>query len=365
MINVTKTELPDFNEYTGYLKKIWKSHWLTNNGEYVKLLENKLQKHLDVKHCLALANGTLALQLAIKALELKGEVITTPFTFIASTTALLWEGLTPVFADIDKQTFNIDPDDVERKITKNTTAILAVHIYGNPCNLDRLGKIAKKHKLKLIYDAAHAFDVNYKNQSIFKYGDASIISFHATKIFHTIEGGALLTTNTNLSKKIEILRNFGIIEYQDRVVMAGINAKMNEFQSAMGLSNFKNISKKNAQRKIIYLKYISALSESKKVTFQKIEASTYNYSYMPVLFKNKVLRDKVYKTLAKKRINARKYFYPLITDYELFKKQNLTKKYSLINASNIADRILCLPIFASLNNTDLEKIITIVKTELN
>lgn len=364
MINVTKTDLPELEKYIKYLKKIWVSRWLTNNGDFVQLLEKKLAEYLKVKHLILVANGTLAIQLALKALKPKGEIITTPFTFAATTNVILWEGLTPVFADIDPETFNIDPKDVERKITNKTTAILAVHVYGNPCYVEELQEISAKYNLKLIFDAAHAFGVEYNNQSVLNYGDISTLSFHATKIFHTIEGGAIVVKDKNLLEKIKLLRNHGIIS-EEEVVLPGINAKMNEFQAAMGLCNLENIDEKIQLRKKIYEFYKKNFANI-NVKFQKIIASKYNYSYMPLLFEDIKKRNKVYTELIKNGIKSRKYFYPLTVDFDYFKEKgiNLIEKAHLKVASDIANRVLCLPLYPDIKIKTVNRIINIIKKAL-
>ena len=361
MINVAKSDLPPLEEYTEYLKKIWSSRWLTNNGEFAQLLEKKLENYLKVKNLGLVANGTLALQLALKALEIKGEVITTPFTFAATTNVILWDGLTPVFADIDPKTFNINPTDLEKKITDKTTAILAVHVYGNPCYVKELQEIADKHNLKLIYDAAHAFGVEYKNQSVLNYGDISTLSFHATKVFNTIEGGAIIIKDKESFEKLRLLINHGI-KSEEEVVLPGINAKMNEFQAAMGLCNLEDIDEKIQYRKKIYEHY-KERSADMPVKFQKILASKYNYIYMPVLFENIKKRDEVYLELIKNRIKPRKYFYPLTADFDYFKVEglNLVEKYNLNVASDIAKRVLCFPLYPDLKIEEVDKIIDITK----
>lgn len=365
MINITKTKLPKIEKYINYLKKIWETRWVTNNGEFVQLLEKELQDYLRVKNLIVVSNGTLALQLALKAFDLKGEVITTPFTFAATTNVLLWEGLEPVFADIDPQTFNIGPQDVERKITKKTSAILVVHVYGNCCYVEELQDIASKYNLKLIYDAAPAFDVEYKNQSILNYGDASTLSFHATKTFNTIEGGAIIVKDEELLEKLKLLRNFGI-RSEEEVIFPGINAKMNEFQAAMGLCNLKDIDEQIQLRKKIYERYKEMLSGNKNIKFQKIIASRYNYSYMPVCFKTMKKRDEIYAELIKNGIKSRKYFFPLTANFEYFKKKrvNLIEKYGLKIASDIADRILCLPLYPDLEMKTVDRIIKIIKQKI-
>lgn len=361
MITVTKSDLPPLEEYIEYLKKIWSSRWLTNNGEFVRLLERRLEEYLKVKNLGLVANGTLALQLALKALEIKGEVITTPFTFPATTNVILWEGLTPVFADIDHETFNIDPEDVEKKITDKTSAILAVHVYGNSCYVDELQEIADRYNLKLIYDAAHAFGVEYNNQSVLNYGDISILSFHATKLFHTIEGGAIIVKDEKLFDKLKLLRNFGI-KLEEEVVLPGINAKMNEFQAVMGLCNLEDIDEKIRFREKIYEHYKEKLTNT-SVKFQKIIASKYNYSYMPVCFENIEKRDEIYLELVKNGIKPRKYFYPLTVYFDYFKDKsiNLVEKYGLNVAFDVANRVLCLPLYPDLEIVDVDKIISIIK----
>lgn len=358
MLNVAKTDLPSLREYNFYLKKIWKTHWLTNNGEMFQKFEKQLSKYLGVKYVIPVSNGTLAIQIAIKALGLKGEIITTPFTFAATSTSIIWENCTPVFADIDKYTFNIDPADVERKITNRTSAILAVHVYGNPCYVEKLQKIAKKHKLRIIYDAAHAFGVKYKNKSILNYGDISTLSFHATKTFHTIEGGAIIVKNKRMLENIKLLINFGI-KSEEKIVMPGINAKMNEFQAAMGLCNLKKVDARIAKRKKIYEHYFVSFKKA-DIRFQKIISSRFNYTYMPIVLKNKETRDLLFENLIKQKIKPRKYFYPLITDFDYYKGQNLNQKLNLVNAKYISDRILCLPIFSILSKIDLNRIVKIV-----
>ena len=362
MITITKPDLPLLEKYIEYLKKIWSTRWLTNNGEFVQLLEKKLEEYLKVKNLLLVANGTLALQLALKTYKLKGEVITTPFTFAATTNVILWEGLTPVFADIDPETFNIDPKDVERKITDKTSAILAVHVYGNSCYVDELQEIADKYSLKLIYDAAHAFGVEYKNQSVLNYGNISTLSFHATKLFHTIEGGAIIANDGKIIEKLKLLRNFGITS-EEEIVLPGINAKMNEFQAIMGLCNFENIDEKIHIRKMIYDHYKKEFNGIKNIKFQRIIASKYNYGYMPICFENIEMRDKIYSELIKNGIKPRKYFYPLTSNFDYFKvkDKDIIKKDELRIANYISDRILCLPLYPDLEIEIVDKIIHIIK----
>ena len=267
-ITVTKPVLPDLAKYMEYLKRIWQTRRLTNEGEFVLLLEEKLKEYLRSEYFALLSNGTQALHIALKALNIKGEVITTPFTFSATTNVLVWEGLTPIFADIDSQTFNIDPTDVEKKITERTSAILAVHTYGNPCYVEELQEIADRHEVKLIYDAAHAFGTEYHNQPIVRYGDISTLSFHATKIFNTIEGGAISARDQNIYEKVKLLRNHGI-KSEEEVLLAGTNAKMNEFQAVMGLCNLEDVDEKIEKRKKIYEKYKEDLVRNREYSIPK------------------------------------------------------------------------------------------------
>ena len=362
MIDVTKSDLPSLEKYTEYLEKIWSTRWLTNNGEFVQLLEKRLAEYLKVKNLVLVTNGTLALQLALKVLDIKGEIITTPFTFAATTNVILWEGCTPVFADIDAETFNINPQDVERKITDKTSTILAVHVYGNSCHVEELQRIADKYNLKLIYDAAHAFGVEYKNQSILNYGDLSTLSFHAVKLFHTIEGGAIIANNVKIMETLKLLRNFGI-KSEEQIVLPGINAKMNEFQAIMGICNLENIDEKIQYRKTIYDYYKEKLSNIKDIKFQKIIASKYNYGYMPMCFDNIEMRDKIYLELIKNGIKPRKYFYPLTSNFDYFKEKDIdiVKKNELKIANYISDRILCLPLYYGLEIEVVDRIIKIIK----
>ena len=366
MITVTKSSLPPLGNYVKYLKRIWASRWLTNDGEFVRLLEKRLEDYLKVKNLALLSNGTLAIHLALKACELKGEVITTPFTFAATTNVLLWEGLKPIFADIDPETFNIDPGEVEKRITKKTCAILAVHVYGNPCYVEELQEIASRHDLKLIYDAAHAFGVEYRNQSVLSHGDVTILSFHATKVFNTIEGGAVVAKDEKLLERLKLLRNHGI-KSEEQVLIPGTNAKMNEFQAAMGLCNLENVDRCIKMRQTRYEYYREKMSDLGNVRFQKIVASRYNYSYMPVLFEDKQERDQIFMELVKNEIKPRKYFFPLTTDFDYFRKKglDLVRLYNLKKAKDISNRILCLPLYPDLETRNITKIVEIIKSKID
>jgi len=355
MITVTKPTLPELDKYIGYLKTIWSNRWLTNDGQFTQLLEKKLNDYLRTKNVVLVSNGTLALQLALRALSLQGEVITTPFTFMATTNVIVWERLKPVFADIDPWTFNIDPADVERKITEKTSAILAVHVYGNPCHVEELQEVADKHDLKLIFDSAHAFGVEYKNKSVRDDGEISSLSFHATKVFNTIEGGAIVPAKEELIETLKLLRNHGI-KSEEEVALAGTNAKMNEFQAAMGLCNLENLDSNLQLRKKLYDEYKERLG-CERVRFQEITATRYNYSYMPVCFESGRIRNEVFSELLRKGIKSRKYFYPLTVKADYFMTQNLNQNSGLDIASSISDRILCLPLYPDLGTSTVQNIV--------
>jgi dTDP-4-amino-4,6-dideoxygalactose transaminase len=364
MITVTRPDVPSLQKYIECLEKIWASRWLTNDGEFVKLLARRLEEHLKVTKLILVGNGTLALQLALRLLGREGEVITTPFTFAATTNAILWERLTPVFADIDPETFNIDPKKVEASITDKTIAILAVHVYGNPCYVEQLQAVAERHNLRLIYDAAHAFGVEYNNQSILNYGDISTLSFHATKVFSTVEGGAMVVRNNDLFERIKLLRNHGI-KSEEEVAHVGINARMNELQAAMGLCNLDSINEKIQSRRKLYEHYRDKLEDA-GVQFQEITASKHNYGYMPICFQDKSKRDEVYSELLKHRIYSRKYFYPLTVSHDYFRAKgvNLVDEYSLQRAADISNRVLCLPLYPDLEIAVVDKIVSIMRTLL-
>jgi len=360
MITVTKPELPSMDDYIAYLKKIWSSRWLTNDGELLQMFEKELVKYLGIDHLVLTSNGTIALQVALRALDLKGEVITTPFTFAATTHAILWERLTPVFADIDPATFNIDPEDVERKITRRTSAILAVHVYGNPCYAERLQEIADKHGLKLIFDAAHAFGVEYQGRPLVRYGDISMLSFHATKVMNTIEGGALVVRDERIKEKVRLMVNHGI-KSEEEVLLPGTNGKMNEFQAAMGLCNLKAVDEKIGLRKKLYELYRRNLGGTGKMKFQTVIASKYNYAYMPICLESQGMRDGLYAELVRNNVRPRKYFYPLTVDFDYNRRLNLVEKYRLHNAQDISNRILCIPLYSELEIVEAKGITRLIK----
>ena len=354
MINVTKAYLPPIEEYQKYLSKIWESSWLTNQGPLSQELELKLKEHLGVRNLLFVSNGTIAIQLAIKALALTGEIITTPFSYVATTTSILWENCTPVFADIEGETCCINPENIESLITERTSAILATHVYGIPCAVEKIGEIAKKNKLKVIYDGAHAFDVKYKGRSVFEHGDVSTLSFHATKLFHTVEGGAIIVQDDELYKKILLYRSFGHIG--DDYFTIGINGKNSEFHAAMGLCNLSKMDEIIQRREAIAKKYLSHL-ESLPVTFPHIpDQVAYNFAYFPVFFQDEESLCKVRNKLAEKQINTRRYFYP-----SLNKLPYITSSDQCPVSEDMAKRVLCLPFYPQLTFEEVEMICSLVK----
>lgn len=363
-IYVTKPFMPPYEEYEKYLKKIWHSQVLTNKGPLSKKFEQSLEKYLQADNVLLTVNGHSALDIAIKSLNLSGEVITTPFTFASSTHALVLNDLKPVFCDIKESDLTIDEDKIEELITDKTSAILAVHVYGHSCNVKKIEKIAKKHHLKVIYDAAHTFGVNSNGNSILNQGDISICSFHATKLFHTIEGGCIVYQDRELTPLINAYRNFGIYS-EEEINYVGGNAKMNEFQAAMGLTNLKYIKKIIQKRKELTLYYRNLLDSIDGIKYFLPEDGNdyqYNYAYLPVLIKKEILgisRDELYEKLKKFNIFSRKYFYPLITDYGCYK--NDYGDANIPVARKIAEEVLCLPLYYSLSLEEIDYIINCIE----
>ena len=356
MINVTKTYMPSKEKYLKYIDKIYSSGWITNNGPLVQELEKKLAMHLNVKNIILVANGTIALDIAHKALGIKDEVITTPFSFVATTSSLVASGIKPIYADIDPTTYNLDADNIISKITSKTSAIVPVHVFGNACDVEKIDKIAKEHKLKVIYDAAHAFDVRYKDRSVLEYGDISTLSFHATKLFHTIEGGALIVNDDSIVEKIRYLINFGI-ESEDNIPELGINGKMNEFEAAMGLCILDDMDDILMKRKAIVQRYKDGLKGI--VDFQKQNTdSTPNYSYFSILFENETTLAKIQEKLNKEEIYPRRYFYPSLDTLSYVD----SPKPMLISQS-ISKKILCLPVYTSLEESVIDKIINIIRKD--
>lgn len=350
MIPVTKPFLPPVEEYERYIRDIWKRNWLTNNGPLVNELELKLKDHLDVKHLLFVTNGTIALQLAIKALGLKGQIITTPFSYVATTSSLVWEGCEPVFADVDPRTGNIDPHKIEDRITSRTSAILATHVYGNPCDVEMIGEVAKRRNLKVIYDAAHAFDVQFKNTSVLNFGDISTCSFHATKLYHTVEGGAVVTQDPDLLKRMAYLRNFGH-DGPERFAQLGINGKNSEFHAAMGLANLKYVRKIIEHRKELCAYYDSFLKHFKAAKPEISQHVTYNYAYYPLFFDEESLLKKVVDVLSQNWIYPRRYFYPSLEDLPYVQRADHCPV-----ADSIASRALCIPLYEELTKEEIDMI---------
>jgi len=341
MINVTKTYLPNKEKYKKYVDEICENGWLTNNGPLVQRLEKRLAEYLGVKNIVLVSNGTVALEIAYRTLGLKGFVITTPFSFVATTSSLVTNGLLPIFADIDPNSFNLNPKNIEKLITPNTSAILPVHVFGNACEVEEIEQIAKKHNLKVIYDAAHAFDVKYKDESILNYGDISTLSFHATKLFHTIEGGALIINDDEIVQKARYLINFGI-KNAEEIPELGTNAKMNEFEAAMGLCVLDDIAEIKQKRKVVLENYRKELKDL--VQFQEQnENATENYSYFPVVFESEEQLLKVQKALNGRDIFPRRYFYPSLDTLTYIEPKQECKV-----SRDISRRILCLPLYGSL-----------------
>jgi len=357
MINVTKTWLPDKKKYISYVDKIYKNGWVTNNGPLVRELESRLAKFLKVKNIILVANGTIALEIAYRLLDLKDEVITTPFSFVATTSSLVSNGLKPIFADIDPYTFTLDPNNIENKITPKTSAIVPVHVFGNACKVKKIDAIAKKHDLKVIYDAAHAFNVQYKGESILNHGDVSTLSFHATKLFHTIEGGALIINDDNLVQKAKYLINFGI-ENTESIPELGTNAKMNEFEAAMGLCILDDMEHIIQSRKKLYQTYQKELDGQIDSQKQNINASQY-YGYFPILLDTEIQLKKVEHALNERGIYPRRYFYPSLDTLSYIDPRQYCK-----NSRNISCRILALPIYPGLETQDQMVIIDTIKKEI-
>lgn len=359
-IQVTKSSIPPFEEYIEEIKDLWETHWLTNRGTKHQRLEQELTKYLDTPNISLFSNGHLALETAISAFNLTGEVITTPFTFASTTHAIVRNGLQPVFCDISPEDYTIQTDQLENLITEKTTTIVPVHVYGNICNVEKIERIAAKYNLKVIYDAAHAFGITVNGESIANFGDASMFSFHATKVFNTIEGGALTFKDPQLASVLNAYKNFGITG-PESVEYVGGNAKMNEFQAAMGLCNLQNVDKEIEKRKCVYERYIEQLSEIKGIKLPFIQKGVKsNYAYFPVVFDNyKFSRDEVCELLKEQNIFARKYFYPLTNSFKCF--QNRFNPEDTPVANYIADCVLTLPLFADLTLEDVDKICRIIK----
>ena len=357
-IYVTQPSLPPLDEYTELLKGVWDSGILTHNGPLVQRLEKELCQKLSLENFITVTNGTIAIQMAIKALELKGEIITTPFSWIATISAIKWEGCTPVFCDIEPETLNIDPSKIESLITDKTVAIVPVHVFGNPCDVEAIEAIAKTHNLKVIYDAAHAIGSTFKDKSLLSYGDISATSLHGTKLLNTAEGGGCITTDKELHEKIKRIRFFGHDDSKD-IVEDGFNGKMTEVHAALGLANLKYYDEVLQDRKDKYFYYKEKLSTNENLSFQTIKHGETNYSYFPVIFKSEEQLLTVEKALNEQKIYPRRYFYPSLNTY--------TKVVDYINmpvSEDISKRILCLPLYWKLEYKDMDRIIEIIREVL-
>lgn len=360
---VTQPFLPPLEEYEVYLKDIWQTKHITNNGKYHKELENALCQYLGVKYISLFTNGTLALLTALQALDIKGEVITTPFSFVATAHSLLWNNIKPVFADIEPKYFNLNPEKVEAAITPQTTAIMPVHVYGNPCRVDKFQALAQKHKLKIIYDACHTFGVKINEIPVLNYGDLSVMSFHGTKVYTTFEGGAIVSHDAAMKERIDHLKNFGFAG-ETTVVGPGINAKMNELQAAMGLLQLKYVDNAVAKRKKIAQYYREHLSDIKGLSFlNDMLGVTHCYSYFPVLIEAEEYgktRDAVYDELKSHNIYGRRYFYPLITKFPPYKGMPSSSPDNLPVAERVASQVICLPIYPDLPVETVKTVTTIL-----
>lgn len=364
-IYITRPLLPDLKEMYQELEKIWASKWLTNNGTEHQMLEEKLCRRLKVPNASLFNNGTTALLVAVNSLGLKGEVITTPFTFPATPHTLFWNGVTPVFCDIDEKSMTINPDKIERMVNPRTTAILGVHVFGTPCHIEKIQEIADRCGLKVIYDAAHAFDTEVDGTGIGNFGDISMFSFHATKLFHTAEGGALTCKDTDLKRRIDLQKNFGI-KSENEVVLTGINGKMNEIQAALGLINLRYLEAEREKRKRITETYIHCLGDIEGITLNKLPKNVRNsYQYFVIRIEQErfgISRDEVYKRLKEYNVYARKYFYPLCSDYPCYKNLPSADPANLPVAKKVVREVLCLPLYGELATASVEKICEIIRS---
>lgn len=360
---VTSPLIPPLEEFIPYLEDIWRRKWLTNNGHYHQLLEKVLSEYLGVEYLSLFTNGTLPLITALQALRITGEVITTPYSFVATTHSLWWNGIKPVFVDVDPVTGNLNPDKIESAITAKTTAIMPVHVYGNPCDVERIQAIAEKYGLKVIYDAAHAFGVKLNGESILKYGDMSTLSFHATKTYNTIEGGALICKDAQTKQRIDYLKNFGFAG-ETSVVAPGINGKMDEVRAAYGLLELKYVDSAIERRKHLTGLYRERLQGIDGITFMSdMPGVIHNYSYFPIFVdeeKYGATRDEVYNKMKEAGIYSRRYFYPLISEFPTYRGLSSASKENLPEAHRLADRVICLPMHHELRMDEIEKVISLV-----
>lgn len=362
-IYVSQPYLPPLEEFNLYLEKIWESKWLTNRGDFHQRFEKELAEYLNVPYISLLSNGMLALMVAIQVLEVKGEAITTPYSFVATTHSIWLNNLTPVFVDIKKDSFNIDPIKIREAITPNTSLILPVHVYGIPCDLLEIEQIAQENNIKVLYDAAHAFGVQKNGNSILNFGDLSILSFHATKVFTTVEGGAIISHDSSTKKKIDDLINFGI-QNEIAVSRPGLNAKMNELQAAFGLMQLNHFNRILEYRKELYQTYLNYLGDVKGIKlFKNFDGFAWNFSYFPIIVEDEFLmsRDELYEFLKTKNIFSRRYFYPLLSSFKPYCELKSATDLNLPNAKFVSDRILCLPIHTNVTKIDIEIIAELIK----
>ena len=360
LITVTSPLLPNLDDFNEMLKQIWASKWITNNGSFHKQLEKELAVYLKVPYISLFTNGTLPLITALQALRITGEVITTPYSFVATTHAMWWNGIKPVFVDIDPTTGNINPDKIEAAITPKTTAIMPVHVYGKPCDTKRIQEIADQYGLKVIYDAAHAFGVEVNGESILNAGDLSTLSFHATKVYNTVEGGAMVMHDEKMKKRIDYLKNFGFAN-ETTVVGPGINSKMDEVRSAYGLLNLKQVDAAIEARHQVAIKYREVLRNVEGVTFfDDIPSVRHNYSYFPIFIDAKkygMTRDELYFKMKEQNVLGRRYFYPLISEFSTYRGLESAKPENLPEAHKMADSVICLPMHHALSNDDIQRIL--------
>lgn len=363
IITVTSPLLPNLDEFTDSLKEIWESKWITNNGQFHQKLEAALAEYLKVPYVSLFTNGTLPLLTALQALRITGEVITTPYSFVATTHALWWNGIKPVFVDIDPSTGNIDPQKIEAAITPRTTAILPVHVYGKPCDTEAIQAIADKYGLKVIYDAAHAFGVEVNGESLLNAGDMSTLSFHATKVFNTIEGGAMVMHDEKTKQRIDYLKNFGFAN-EIEVVGPGINSKMDEIRSAYGLLNLKQVDAAIAARQKVAVAYREALRNVDGISFwDDMPGVRHNYSYFPIFVDAKkygMTRDELYMKMKDQGVWGRRYFYPLISEFSTYRGLESSRPENLPNAHMMADTVICLPMHHALTKEEIDKIIMVI-----
>ena len=360
IITVTSPLLPPLEEFKPYLEDIWRRKWLTNNGYYHKELENALCEYLGVPYISLFTNGTLPLICALQALRITGEVITTPYSFVATTHALWWNGIKPVFVDIDRRTGNIDPEKIEAAITPKTTAIMPVHVYGQPCEMERIQEIANTYGLKVIYDAAHAFGVEKEGKSLLAAGDMSTLSFHATKVYNTVEGGALVCQDAQTKQRIDYLKNFGFAN-ETTVVAPGINGKMAELRAAYGLLSLKHVDEAIAKRKQVALRYRETLRQVRGITFFEDRPGVkHNYSYFPIFINEKeygMSRDALYEKMKTAGVYGRRYFYPLISTFSTYRGLESARLSNLPNAHKMAEEVICLPMHHGLSEEDVDRVL--------